>query len=338
MSAKRPNEWRWCLRPQAFKDHRVSSEVSCSDLSTGTRKVTPKGEPRGLWRTLMRRRHTPAWTCPLCFAGRAFCFPFALLFASWKIPSMFVGLLFNLLRDQGILPGWSGIRPAPRALEEESQTDSGREEGRGSCCRQFPLTPAWGRGEGAEAIPGAPSDAEPVYWGGLVSFLKGLWWWLFGKWMAVCCEQFFPVWRRRGWNKPSKKEPRGIRFLTLCAAVTLMLVSVLSHGQRTLATTCMCENSSTYIVKTLFFLPETLYVCICVEVLFVLYCIVSIYIPHLFLCVLCFCYIYKRQWQWKSFTQGLKKMKSESHSAVSGSATPWTIQSMEFSRPEYWSG
>ena len=30
--------------------------------------------------------------------------------------------------------------------------------------------------------------------------------------------------------------------------------------------------------------------------------------------------------------------ESESHSVVSDSATPWTIQSMEFYRPEYWSG
>ena len=30
--------------------------------------------------------------------------------------------------------------------------------------------------------------------------------------------------------------------------------------------------------------------------------------------------------------------ESESCSVVSDSATPWTIQSMEFSRPEYWSG
>ena len=29
---------------------------------------------------------------------------------------------------------------------------------------------------------------------------------------------------------------------------------------------------------------------------------------------------------------------SESHLVMSDSATPWTIQSMEFSRPEYWSG
>ena len=29
---------------------------------------------------------------------------------------------------------------------------------------------------------------------------------------------------------------------------------------------------------------------------------------------------------------------SETHSVVSDSATPWTIQSKEFSRPEYWSG
>ena len=30
--------------------------------------------------------------------------------------------------------------------------------------------------------------------------------------------------------------------------------------------------------------------------------------------------------------------ESESGSAVSNSVTPWTIQCMEFSRPEYWSG
>ena len=30
--------------------------------------------------------------------------------------------------------------------------------------------------------------------------------------------------------------------------------------------------------------------------------------------------------------------ESESLSVVSDSATPWTSQSMEFSRPEYWSG
>ena len=29
---------------------------------------------------------------------------------------------------------------------------------------------------------------------------------------------------------------------------------------------------------------------------------------------------------------------SESHSVVSDSVTPWTMQSIEFSRPEYWSG
>ena len=28
----------------------------------------------------------------------------------------------------------------------------------------------------------------------------------------------------------------------------------------------------------------------------------------------------------------------ESHSVMSNSATPWTTQSMEFSRPEYWNG
>ena len=42
-------------------------------------------------------------------------------------------------------------------------------------------------------------------------------------------------------------------------------------------------------------------------------------------------------------TQGLKQhlfllSESESHSVVSTSATPWTEESMEFSRPEYWSG
>ena len=33
-----------------------------------------------------------------------------------------------------------------------------------------------------------------------------------------------------------------------------------------------------------------------------------------------------------------KTVKSESPSVVPDSATPWTIQSMEFCRPEYWSG
>ena len=32
------------------------------------------------------------------------------------------------------------------------------------------------------------------------------------------------------------------------------------------------------------------------------------------------------------------KTESESHSVVSDSVTPWTVQSTEFSRPEYWSG
>ena len=33
-----------------------------------------------------------------------------------------------------------------------------------------------------------------------------------------------------------------------------------------------------------------------------------------------------------------RKSESESRSVVSDSVTPWTIQSVEFSRPEYWSG
>ena len=33
----------------------------------------------------------------------------------------------------------------------------------------------------------------------------------------------------------------------------------------------------------------------------------------------------------------LYESESESHSVVSNSATPWTIQSIEFSRPEHWS-
>ena len=36
-------------------------------------------------------------------------------------------------------------------------------------------------------------------------------------------------------------------------------------------------------------------------------------------------------WKWKV-------SESESHSVMSDSATPWTVQSMEFSRPEYLSG
>ena len=34
----------------------------------------------------------------------------------------------------------------------------------------------------------------------------------------------------------------------------------------------------------------------------------------------------------------LKESESESCSVVSNTATPQTIQSMEFSRPEYWNG
>ena len=34
----------------------------------------------------------------------------------------------------------------------------------------------------------------------------------------------------------------------------------------------------------------------------------------------------------------LPRSENESCSVMSNSATPWTIQSMEFSRPEYWSG
>ena len=34
----------------------------------------------------------------------------------------------------------------------------------------------------------------------------------------------------------------------------------------------------------------------------------------------------------------LPKVKCESHSVISNSATTWTEQSREFSRPEYWSG
>ena len=34
----------------------------------------------------------------------------------------------------------------------------------------------------------------------------------------------------------------------------------------------------------------------------------------------------------------IMQSESESLSVVSDSATPWTLQAMEFSRPEYWSG
>ena len=34
----------------------------------------------------------------------------------------------------------------------------------------------------------------------------------------------------------------------------------------------------------------------------------------------------------------VQKVESESRSVVSDYATPWTIQSTEYSRPEYWSG
>ena len=38
------------------------------------------------------------------------------------------------------------------------------------------------------------------------------------------------------------------------------------------------------------------------------------------------------------FLLPLKVKESESHSVVSDFVTPWTMESMEFSRPEYWSG
>ena len=37
-------------------------------------------------------------------------------------------------------------------------------------------------------------------------------------------------------------------------------------------------------------------------------------------------------------TAECSKTESESRSAVPDSVTPWTIQSMGFSRPEYWTG
>ena len=41
----------------------------------------------------------------------------------------------------------------------------------------------------------------------------------------------------------------------------------------------------------------------------------------------------------KLFSGTLQESISESHSVLSNSLRPrWTIQSMEFSRPEYWSG
>ena len=42
--------------------------------------------------------------------------------------------------------------------------------------------------------------------------------------------------------------------------------------------------------------------------------------------------------QWRTEKPWICSLWSESHSVVSDSATPWTIQSMDFSRPEYWSG
>lgn len=116
------------------------------------------------------------------------------LFAFWKIPSMLVWLPFRLWRDQGVLPGWGGTRPAPQASEEEPLTNSRTERSRGGCCSHDSLSHPLGvgrEGKHAELIPGAPSDEESIYLGCSVSPLKAQWWWLFGKWMAVCCEQFF---------------------------------------------------------------------------------------------------------------------------------------------------
>ena len=40
----------------------------------------------------------------------------------------------------------------------------------------------------------------------------------------------------------------------------------------------------------------------------------------------------------KNHTEFEQESENESCCVVSNSATPWTIQSMEFSKPEYWSG
>ena len=37
-------------------------------------------------------------------------------------------------------------------------------------------------------------------------------------------------------------------------------------------------------------------------------------------------------------TREAQRDESESHSVISDSVTPWTLPSIEFSRPEYWSG
>ena len=50
---------------------------------------------------------------------------------------------------------------------------------------------------------------------------------------------------------------------------------------------------------------------------------------------------YRCEMLWKALWNLLQRLfvgESESHSAMSDSAITWTIQSMEFSRPEYWSG
>ena len=48
---------------------------------------------------------------------------------------------------------------------------------------------------------------------------------------------------------------------------------------------------------------------------------------------------YAKQAHWIYDVYGSEDLwKSESHSVVSDSETPWTMQSMEFSSPEYWSG
>ena len=54
-------------------------------------------------------------------------------------------------------------------------------------------------------------------------------------------------------------------------------------------------------------------------------------------------YLLSRQYAFEStnsilFNIFYRKWINESHSVVSDSAIPWTILSMEFSRPEYWSG
>lgn len=99
-------------------------------LCTGTRKVTPEGEPPVTSEGPNEAETRSSLNLfSLELYRQRFLFSLCSLFAFWKIPSMFSWLLFRLLRDQGVLPGWRGDQTSPRG--PEGKASAGMQEGPG---------------------------------------------------------------------------------------------------------------------------------------------------------------------------------------------------------------